>query len=49
MTFDKRPIFLNNESWFVYDEEKRIYVLTKEATKEAKESYKEFYGLLNTL
>ena len=42
-----KPYFMENENWFYYDEEKEIYKLTKEAPKEAIESYKEFYELLN--
>lgn len=34
-----RPYFMNNSKWFEFDFNKRIYVLTKEAPEEAKESY----------
>ncbi len=43
--------FLNNKSWFVeFDEPKELegiivqYVLTENATDEAKKSYAEYYG-----
>ena len=37
------PYFATNEDWYYYDEIDEIYKLTKRATKEAIESYKEFY------
>lgn len=46
MIIDEKPYFLTNEAWFYYDEEEFIYKLTKEATEEAKISYKEFYETL---
>ncbi|MGL5125623.1 MAG: hypothetical protein ACRC6U_06500 [Fusobacteriaceae bacterium] len=45
MTLEK-PYFLTNEEWFIHDEEQWKYILTDKATKEAKESYKEFYEQL---
>lgn len=36
------PYFMNNEKWFEFDFQKRIFVLTKDAPKEAKESYAEY-------
>lgn len=48
MTTVDIPYFMENTDWYEFDLDKGIYVLTEEATKEAKESYKEFYGLLNT-
>lgn len=37
------PYFMNNEKWYEFDFEKRMFVLTDEAPDKAKESYKEFY------
>lgn len=42
------PYFLNNRSWYYYDEEEGIYKLTKEASEKAIESYTEFYKLLDS-
>ncbi|MGL4999779.1 MAG: hypothetical protein ACRC5T_12490 [Cetobacterium sp.] len=39
----KEPYFMTNEKWYKFDENERKLVLTKEATKEAKKSYEEFY------
>jgi hypothetical protein len=36
-------IFLQNEEWYYWNEEEWKYKLTDKATKEAQESYKEFY------
>ena len=47
MIIDKEPYFLNNKEWYYYDEEEFCYKLTNKATKEAIESYKEFYDLLD--
>lgn len=49
MTTVDMPYFMENAEWYEFDLDKGIYVLTEEATEKAKESYKEFYGLLNTL
>ena len=38
-----KPYFMENEEWYYYDEEEGIYKLTDKATREARESYKEFY------
>ena len=47
MVINKEPYFLNNKDWYYYDEEEFCYKLTGKATKEAIESYKEFYDLLD--
>ena len=39
----QKPYFMENKEWFYFDEEEFIYKLTEKATKEAKESYEEFY------
>jgi hypothetical protein len=36
------PYFMTNRKWYKYDFEKRMFVLTKYATEEAKKSYKEY-------
>lgn len=40
------PYFMENEEWYEFDFEKRIFVLTEKAPKEAKESYEKFYNEL---
>ena len=44
MIIDKEPYFLSNKEWFYYDEEEFCYKLTSKATKEAIESYEDFYN-----
>lgn len=34
--------FLDNEAWYYFDDECQKFKLTEKATKEAKESYKEY-------
>ncbi len=36
------PYFMNDEKWFEFDFEKRMFILTKDAPAEAKESYEEY-------
>lgn len=36
------PYFMENESWYYYDIEKKWYYLTDKAPAKAKESYKQF-------
>lgn len=36
------PYFMNDESWYEFDFEKRIFVLTEKASEKAKESYEEY-------
>jgi hypothetical protein len=43
-----RPYFMSNKSWYFYDEESETFKLTDKATKEAIESYNEFYELLDS-
>lgn len=38
-----KPYFMKNEEWYYYDEEEEEYKLTDKASKEAIESYEEFY------
>lgn len=40
------PYFMTNENWFEFDFKKQIFVLTKDAPDEAKESYKEYMKVL---
>lgn len=40
------PYFLSNKDWYFYDEAEFRYQLTDKATDEARESYKEFYDLI---
>ena len=37
------PYFMNKSEWYDFDFNKKIFVLTKFASKKAKEDYKEFY------
>ena len=36
------PYFMSNEKWFEFDFEKMMFVLTKDAPAEAKESYEKY-------
>ena len=36
------PYFMKEKKWFEFDFKKRIFVLIKEATEEAKESYQKY-------
>ena len=38
-----RPYFMNNKSWYRFDDDEGVIVLTKDAPPEAVKSYKEFY------
>lgn len=42
-----RPYFMENKEWYKFDFQKRKYILTDKAPKEAKKSYEEFYKQLN--
>lgn len=37
------PYFMTNENWYYFDEKHHKFKLTKEAPREAVQSYKEFY------
>lgn len=37
------PYFITNKDWYYYDDTEEKFKLTEKATKEAKESYKNFY------
>ena len=39
-----KPYFLENDSWFYFDEEDWCFKLTDKAPKEAIESYIDFYS-----
>lgn len=36
------PFFMNDDTWFKYDFDKEMYVLTDKAPEKAKKSYKEY-------
>lgn len=36
------PYFMENEDWYEFDFEKRIFILTNKAPEKAKESYQEY-------
>ena len=40
------PYFMTNKEWYYFDEKDFCYKLTERATEKAKQSYKEFYELL---
>lgn len=44
----EEPYFMKNEDWYYHDEEEFRYKLTDKATGKAKESYREFYRLLES-
>lgn len=44
MTTEK-PYFMENSEWFYFDETEWKYKLTEKATKEAIDSYRDFYAL----
>lgn len=41
------PYFMENKEWYSFDFDKRKFVLTDKATKEAKESYEKYIKQLN--
>lgn len=43
MTVEK-PLFMNNATWFYFDETDFCYKLTDKAPAEAKKSYDDFYS-----
>ena len=45
--FVDMPYFMNNKKWFYFDFEDRKYKLTEYAPKKAKQSYEEFYKMIN--
>jgi hypothetical protein len=42
-----RPYFMTNKDWYYFDEDELCYKLTPQATEKAKESYEEYYKMLN--
>ena len=44
MVDSERPYFMENDSWYYYDEVEEKYKLTKEAPPMAIISYNEFYS-----
>lgn len=47
MKLANKPYFMKNKEWYYFDEKEFVYKLTDKAPKEAKESYEQFYMLLN--
>ena len=47
MVLIEKPYFLANKEWYEYDEKSKKYILTDKAPEKAKQSYKEFYKLIN--
>lgn len=47
--FVDEPYFMTNPDWFVFDIKSKRYVLTENAPKEARASYKQFYEDLNSM
>jgi hypothetical protein len=43
--YKKLPFFMSNKSWYYFDEDSYRFYLTREAPKEARESYHRFYKL----
>ena len=41
------PYFMENDEWYYFDGDLKKYVLTDKAPEKAKESYEEFYKVLN--
>lgn len=41
------PYFMNNKKWYEFDYEKRKFVLTEEAPREARKSYEEYIKEVN--
>ena len=42
----KKPYFMENKEWYIFDEIKFCYVLTGNATEKAVESYRDFYRVV---
>lgn len=47
-TIDKEPYFMTNKEWYYHDLEEFRYKLTDKAPTKARESYKEFYRMLES-
>ena len=47
--FVDEPYFMTNPDWFTFDIKSKRYVLTEDAPKEARASYKQFYEDLNSM
>lgn len=46
--FVDEPYFMTNPDWFAFDIKSKRYVLTEDAPKEARASYKQFYEDLDS-
>lgn len=49
MLIMEEPYFMTNEEWYYHDPVEHKYKLTEKAPKKAVESYKKFYGLLESV
>ena len=47
MVLVEKPYFLINKDWYKYDDKNKKYILTCKAPQKAKESYNEFYKIIN--
>lgn len=47
--FVDEPYFMTNPDWFTFDIKSKRYVLTEDAPKKARASYKQFYEDLNSM
>ena len=47
--FVDKPYFMTNSDWFVFDIKSKRYVLTEDAPKKARVSYKQFYEDLDSM
>lgn len=47
--FVDEPYFMTNPDWFAFDIKSKRYVLTEDASKEARASYKQFYEDLDSM
>ena len=46
---DKDFYFKKNPAWYTFDEKEKMYVLAKDAPKEAMDSYLDYLGQVHTL
>ena len=47
MVLFEKFYFLINKDWYKYDDKNKKYILTSKAPQKAKESYNEFYKIIN--
>jgi len=46
MTLADEPYFLKDKSWYYFDEKDCKYFLTDKAPEKARESYREYYSMI---